>query len=119
MIEIKPPGVHAGAEATGFTVGRLRVWPNGCLLARYGFGGRTLPAGFRLVRRRTYAMQKYLARANIERFQKLIADEPAGANRDLLERLLAEERAKLRTYETHPGSTPSQDRAAPASNPAR
>ena len=54
-------------------------------------------------------MEKYIARANIEIFARLISEEPAGARRDLLERLLVQEQAKLRAYETHPGFTPPAD----------
>jgi hypothetical protein len=46
---------------------------------------------------------KYIARANIAHFTRLISQEPAG------KRLLVQEQAKLRTYETHPGSTPPAD----------
>lgn len=55
-------------------------------------------------------MQKFIARANIERFQKLIAEEPDGANRARLERMLAEEEAKLRAYGARPDCIVSQDR---------
>lgn len=56
-------------------------------------------------------MQKFIARMNIERFRSLIAAEPEGASRDRLERMLADEEAKLRSHEARGGSSPSQDQA--------
>lgn len=41
-------------------------------------------------------MQEFIARANIARFIDLIAKERDGAARELLERMLAEERVNLK-----------------------
>jgi hypothetical protein len=54
-------------------------------------------------------MQEFIARANIERFHKLIDEERDGESRDRLIRMLVEEQAKLRACETHPKAEPSQD----------
>lgn len=54
-------------------------------------------------------MQEFIARMNIERFRRLIAEEPEAANRARLERMLVEEQEKLRACRTHPDSIASQD----------
>ena len=55
-------------------------------------------------------MHKFIARQNIERFRRLIAEEHEGANRALLKRLLAEEEKKLRNL--------TQARAPPSQHPS-
>jgi len=64
-------------------------------------------------------MQNFVARANIERFRRLIAQQPDGPDRDCLERMLAEELAKLRAYRTNPDSIGSQERASDETNSQR
>lgn len=64
-------------------------------------------------------MQKFVARENIERFRKLIAEAPDGADRARLERMLAEEEEKLRAYGAGTESVASQDRGDDESNRQR
>lgn len=52
-------------------------------------------------------MQEFVARENIERFRRLIVEEPDGPNRDRLERMLVAEQAKLQAYQTGLPPTPS------------
>lgn len=52
-------------------------------------------------------MQEFIARENIERFRRLIVEEPDGPNRDRLERMLVAEQAKLRAYQTGLPPVPS------------
>jgi hypothetical protein len=49
-------------------------------------------------------MDKFVARANIDRYRKLMAEETDEAKREALARLLAEEEAKLRGL----GQVPSE-----------
>lgn len=56
-------------------------------------------------------MQEFVARENIERFRRLIVEEPDGPNRDCIERMLVAEQTKLRACQTDlpPVSSAGQD----------
>lgn len=57
-------------------------------------------------------MREFIARANIDHFRQLIAEERDPGERDRLERMLADELATLQQYRTHPDDGPVWPRDA-------
>jgi hypothetical protein len=54
-------------------------------------------------------MDKFVARANIKHYRRKLEEEPNEEKRKLLERLLAEEEAKLEALERPPARRPDPD----------
>ncbi len=62
-------------------------------------------------------MQEFIARQNIERFTKLLEDEPDAAQRRRLEQMIDEERAKLHSLASSPDAPPGTPNASAPDRP--